>query len=173
LCKEVEMGYTHYYHLLDTDTKLAEMFLGASKIVKIANASGKVCKLKLNDNMTSFTITGTNRDNTCEQFDWPPENGFCKTVRLPYDTVVCVCLMVAKDIFQTNVDISSDGEWDSDWSDAVQLYTTIFKAEPTCPFDDIELCKECGYDYLSCSCDTIELCEKCGDDDLLCSCFCT
>jgi hypothetical protein len=134
----IQMGYTHYYHLLDTDTEFAEMFLQANKIVEIANSSGvQVCVLKLNEDMASFSITGTDSDNTCETFDWPPMNKFCKTARLPYDTAVGVCLLVAKQIYQARVYIGSDGEWDCDeWEDAKQLYTAIYKNEPDCPFEN-------------------------------------
>jgi hypothetical protein len=135
-----EMGYTHHFNMLDTDTEFAEMFLQASKIVEIANSSGgQVCILKLNDDMASFTISGTDDDNTCEDFTWPPTpKSFCKTRRFPYDTAVCVCLLVAKRIYQERIVIGSDGLWDDDWSDAKRLYATIFKDEPTCPFDESE-----------------------------------
>ena len=126
------MGYTHYYSLLDGDFDFAAMFLRASIIVKEANKSGVICVLKLNDSMSSFTIEGVG-DNICETFVWPPnKKDYCKTARLPYDTVVCACLLSAKYIYDDKVKIDSDGEWDDDWDKAKQLYYSTFKEEAPC-----------------------------------------
>jgi hypothetical protein len=54
--------------------------------------------------------------------------GFCKTRRLPYDTIVVATLCLYKHHFQETVSISSDGDF-SDWGEGVSLVKRIFDYE--------------------------------------------
>jgi ubiquitin len=61
---------------------------------------------------------------------------FCKTARKPYDLAVGLVLLIAKNHAPNSIKISSDGDWDHDWSEIKEAYNNIFDSHPECPFDE-------------------------------------
>lgn len=127
------MEYTHYYKLHVNDRFFADLFVRASALVQYTN---NICRISLRPDINSFTIDGILE--TCETFEWPPHSKFCKTRALPYDIVVCACLLVAKQLYDKNVDISSDGSVE-DWKEAIELYKSVFGHTAPQPWDFISV----------------------------------
>jgi hypothetical protein len=149
------MEYTHYYDItVDNEALYSSMVKGAGLIVKQAIKDGTMVEFDavymysifpdvsqcggVREELKSFlTIEGFGSES-CDAFVWPPKNGatHCKTKQLPYDEVVCACLLLAKHIYGEGVSLSSDGDWDTDWEKGRSLYNKVFDKEPTCPFEE-------------------------------------
>jgi hypothetical protein len=68
-----------------------------------------------------------------------PESGesfdFCKTARKPYDVAVCLVLLSIARHAPKSFSISSDGDWDVEWSEARKIYKELFGVEVDCPWE--------------------------------------
>ena len=54
---------------------------------------------------------------------------FCKTARKPYDTIVVAILCAIQDIYGDElVEISSDGDMDTEWAESRELFERAKKA---------------------------------------------
>jgi hypothetical protein len=60
---------------------------------------------------------------------------FCKTARKPYDLAVCLALLSMKRHAPKSVKVSSDGDWDGEWTEARNVYRRLFGVEVDCPFE--------------------------------------
>lgn len=54
---------------------------------------------------------------------------FCKTARKPYDLAVCLVLLSLAN-HAKSMKITSDGDWDGDWTDARAAYKELFGVDP-------------------------------------------
>ena len=55
---------------------------------------------------------------------------FCKTARKPYDLAVCLVLLSLANHATKSMKITSDGDWDGDWTDARAAYKELFGVDP-------------------------------------------
>lgn len=60
---------------------------------------------------------------------------FCKTARKPYDLAVCLVLLSMSRHAPKSFKVSSDGDWDGDWTEARKAYKSLFGVEVDCPFE--------------------------------------
>ena len=131
------MGYTHYFrfHAVRGKAEVNELVYkmaieDCQRIVKRfykenGGLSGYTahCKLgqyggvqvngKRPDDCETFELREHFRQNLEDSF-----RGFCKTARLPYDTVVVACLAVLKHRLGDAISVSSDGNA-KEWSEGV------------------------------------------------------
>jgi hypothetical protein len=116
------MGYTRYYRVVGKIDP--EKFKDYSKDCKILceeitnkwgngiagwNGSGEP---HFDDNEISFNGEGDQSNETFELTTNTSGFNFCKTQRNPYDKHVLACLILAKEYFGDNIEISSDGDND-------------------------------------------------------------
>jgi len=145
------MGYTHYFpqsrsFKSDEWEKAKD---GVKKIVEYCQSQGITLQYEYNDS-SDVAITdkvirfnGVGDDLGHETFyiskdltyeDWQdktkPAFAFCKTARKPYDLAVCLSLLKIKEIAPDAIQISSDGDWDSEWKQPRSVYKELFKTEP-------------------------------------------
>ena len=122
------MGYTHYWKLSNISQHSARWKTVIIDMSKIIAASPVPLGDSCGSNAPSISATevlfnGRHENNQDhETFHFPGEHGFnfCKTAAKPYDIVVTACLAVAKDIFGSEISVSSDGEAE-DWVKGVEL----------------------------------------------------
>jgi len=73
---------------------------------------------------------------------WSPDSDesfdFCKTARKPYDVAVCLVLLSMTRHAPKSFRISSDGDWDVEWSEARKIYKDMFGVEVDCPWETAE-----------------------------------
>ena len=76
---------------------------------------------------------------TREMPDWSIDKSssfdFCKTARKPYDLAVCLVLLSMSRHAPKSFKVSSDGDWDGDWTEARDVYSKLFGVEVDCPFE--------------------------------------
>jgi hypothetical protein len=131
------MGYTHYWSFrkapkgkaTQTEAAYQKAIYECSKVIRyysetFGGLSGfnAHCAPKL---YGGIKLNGSNRVGSCEDFIMREhysknESDFCKTARLPYDTVVTACLIVLKHRLGDLIDVSSKGRQD-DWNDGLIL----------------------------------------------------
>lgn len=142
------MGYTHYFQrsLDSNDPELYEVLRkrfielvkkAESEGLKVADAFGeKLGAWQADGERIAFNGYG---DESCETFsfsqivpkqpDWREDRktffDFTKTAYRPYDYLVCATLMLIKDVYGSQVEISSDGGWD-DWLEGRALFLRAF-----------------------------------------------
>lgn len=63
---------------------------------------------------------------------------FCKTARKPYDIAVCLVLLVMKRHAPKSISVSSDGEWDEEWTEARKVFKELFGVEAKRPWSATE-----------------------------------
>lgn len=129
------MGYTHYWKTKRefTEEEWNKFTKGTKKIikksgVKICNGMGEDEPI-LTPDVVSLNGDASNGED-CESFivtKEPQEFEFCKTRREPYDKVVCACLLLMEKILGKDVEVSSDGNRDTDWKDGNQLFKDAIK----------------------------------------------
>ncbi len=142
------MGYTHYYQrsLDSNDPELYDKVRkGFIELVKQAELNGITVADAFGEKAGAWQADGERisfngyQEESCETFSFsqivPPqphwrENektyfDFTKTNYRPYDALVCATLMLIKDVYGSQVEISSDGDWDS-WSQGYELYASVF-----------------------------------------------
>lgn len=61
-----------------------------------------------------------------DEFDKEGIFGFCKTARKPYDFAVMISLMVIKHHLGSDFSISSDGDLEDGWDEAIKYYENHF-----------------------------------------------
>ena len=155
------MGYTHYFKRQrnisneEANSLFKAYAVGVEKIVQkahergiaIADRFGERIGVEILDDYIAFNGLD---EESCETFlvrampepynperrwedqDW--EFNFCKTRHLPYDEVVTACLILMKDVYGSRVKISSDGEWELDWTEGRELYESAIGEEAKFPF---------------------------------------
>jgi hypothetical protein len=147
------MGYTHYYsRTLDSnDPELYDKVRkGFIELVKQAELNGitvadafgeKAGAWQADGERISFNGLG---EESCETFsfsqivpkqpDWRENEktyfDFTKTNYRAYDALVCATLILIKDVYGSQVEVSSDGGWE-DWAEGVALYNSVFGGEVT------------------------------------------
>ena len=137
------MGYTHYWNirvlapspqeraLLTRTAGAARQRLWTKAVsdmtkvirkspVPLAGPHGEG-KPELKKTSVAFNGVGPNAHET---FDFPEQDGFCKTAQKPYDIVVVACLAIAKDVFGNEIEVSSDGGAE-DWDAGVRLASKV------------------------------------------------
>jgi hypothetical protein len=125
------VGYTHYWELTKISkhsTRHTAVIRDMVKIVKnspvpLAGGDGTG---KPGVSKTEIVFNGKAPDEDHETFWFPGEDGFnfCKTARKPYDIVVVACLAAAKDVYGSEIKVSSDGDA-AEWADGVALASRV------------------------------------------------
>jgi hypothetical protein len=145
------MGYTHYFTQVvandDDDRRYAEFAAEAKDIitfavqrgVKLADAMGKDLNgWVVDENRVMFNGYG---DEAHETFRFERQTNlgfdFCKTAEKPYDAVVTACLIALKNAYGESVEISSDGEWQTDWQRGARLYQMAVQRSAWSPFTTV------------------------------------
>jgi hypothetical protein len=149
------MGYTHYYYQTKTfpQKKWESLALDTFKIVEYC----KKCDIdvdfecdsqkepEISDTMIRFNGRGNEGHETFILFKQKPKSEswqrnskeyfyFCKTARKPYDVAVGLVLLRAEKNAPGVLKVSSDGDWEHDWTDIQDAYRKVFEDEPVCPF---------------------------------------
>ncbi len=147
------MGYTHYYQrtLDSNDPELYDKVRkGFIELVKHAELNGITVADAFGEKAGAWQADGERiafngyQEESCETFsfeqivpkqpDWREDAktyfSFTKTNYRAYDALVCATLILIKDVYGSQVEISSDGGWE-DWSEGVSLYNSVFEIEVT------------------------------------------
>ena len=134
------MGYTHYYNIPDRtqDMKVSEIAQDISQLaeaagIPLADGTGaQGTSPAIGPDVIWFNGVG---DDAYETFRYPPDYSrgispgfeFTKTARRPYDLVITAALVTIKHYMGDAVEVSSDGEFDTqDWAAAYALYSQVF-----------------------------------------------
>ena len=125
------MGYTHYWNFeeIPSKQKFAEFTEGVKQLTATANEAGiPIGEEKYESDFLTFNGVG---DGAHESFyvELNREDNFCKTAFKPYDTAVTASLILAKKIFGSDFQLTSDGNW-NDWESGRLLYESVFNIEP-------------------------------------------
>jgi hypothetical protein len=127
------MGYTHYWHGNERRIQAnpwSKFTLACSDIITLATTRGvgilpvriPLNEIVISENTVEFNGMG---EQGLELFEFTrtiPKFTFCKTARLPYDSVVTACLVAAHQILGANrIVVSSDGKA-QDWLEGETLY---------------------------------------------------
>ena len=151
------MGYTHYYNIQDITKPLRtseiaqdiQSIIMASEI-PIGDGNGiQDSQPVLEHDLVQMNGIGDEaHDTLCypPDFEWnrqihPVEFlgfAYCKTVRKPYDVVVCAALLAIKHHQRNNVEITSDGRFDNEWQPAYRLYRRATRRELPPEFREYE-----------------------------------
>lgn len=146
------MGYTTYWYTGDiTPEQDLQLISAALKLFTWAEANGIALAYEYDqDDAPPLATTGMIRFNgvgeeSYETFMFQAhDSAFCKTARMPYDTIVGAFLVRAKEILGEALMVRSDGldEWDRkdcpyrSWAEAREAYRAVFGAEAPYPFMD-------------------------------------
>ncbi len=144
--QENKMGYTHYFSTdkeIDPETWdliLHDAFhlIHESGVALTGWTAGySVDAQKIDDPVLSPDMIAVNgyKDDSHETFglERTVSQDFCKTVRKPYDKVVCGILIAAKYHAPDCISVSSDGDSD-DWAEAFENTTKILGPEYVASF---------------------------------------
>ena len=125
------MGYTHYWTLKCSSSeenkkkfkKAVTLLKKCLKEVQVPLAGGNgTGKPVFKDNYICFNGVGEDSYETC-YIGFDDGFNFCKTVRKPYDVVVCLALLCFKIAFGDDFEYSSDGnEEDDGWKQAIKVF---------------------------------------------------
>lgn len=129
------MGYTHYWSHGDIEPAAWSGLLTDAK--RIINEAGvKLAGLDGSGepvlDQKEIALNGVAPDDLYESFvikTWGTDFDFCKTQYRPYDLVVCAVLLRAA-LTVPGFRVKSDGDWDSDWKAARELYAKLFGPAP-------------------------------------------
>jgi hypothetical protein len=147
------MGYTHYYsrRLDSNDPELYERVRkDFIELVKQAELNGMVVADAFGEKAGAWQADGERisfngyQDESCETFSFeqivpnqphwrenePTYFSFTKTNYRAYDALVCATLILIKEVYGKQVEISSDGGWE-DWAEGLALYNSVFNTEMT------------------------------------------
>ena len=118
------MAYTHYWHVKWVDILKKKLML--SNLKNVLDDFNDIIQFENDDDnpplLNENQIRFNGKDNEgYETFCFPFKlnDGFCKTGRNPYDTPVCICLLILKAHFGISMSLSSDGfgyKLDDDWT---------------------------------------------------------
>lgn len=87
----------------------------------------------------TFYLTKAKPDNPSYDPDATESFDFCKTNRKPYDLAVMLVLLAMKRHAPESVSVSSDGNWDVEWSEARKVYKRLFGVNVECPWESAEV----------------------------------
>ena len=151
------MGYTHYYNIQDITKPLmtSEIAQDIGNIIMASEISigdgsdNPDSQPVLEHDLVQMNGIGDEaHDTLCypPDFEWnrqihPVEFlgfAYCKTVRKPYDVVVCAALLAIKHHQRDNVEITSDGRFDNEWQPAYRLYRRATRRELPPEFREFE-----------------------------------
>lgn len=138
------MGYTHYWTVTErfTDAEWLKVMEGAQRVadwcktnnIPLLFESGEPDNaLYIGVEQIRFNGQGDDGHETFllgNSF----EAEFCKTARKPYDIAVCLMLLLVKKVNPKKLTVHSDGDWESDWSEARAAYKAIFGVTAKSPF---------------------------------------
>jgi hypothetical protein len=147
------MGYTHYYaRTLDSnDPELYDKVRkGFIELAKQAELNGITVADAFGEKAGAWQADGERisfngfENESCETFSFTQivprqpawrENektyfDFTKTNYRAYDALVCATLILIKDVYGSQVEVSSDGGWE-EWAEGVALYNSVFGKEVT------------------------------------------
>jgi hypothetical protein len=104
------MGYTRYWKI--SKSLDAEKFIQLKDIfcMVVDKLDIPLDDVELSDEVIRFNGVG---DNAHETFVLEKNRlgfDFCKTQRKPYDALVCACLYLSQKLFDSDIDVSSDGD---------------------------------------------------------------
>jgi hypothetical protein len=126
------MGYTHYWEVADISKHSKRPSAVISAMVKIAKNSpvplaGGDGTGEPKASRKEIVFNGRSPDDY-ETFLFPGDAGhnFCKTGQRPYDIVVTACLAAAKDIYGSEIKVSSDGS-PEEWEPGVALASRVLR----------------------------------------------
>lgn len=139
------MGYTHYFKFAKAPKGQAwplektyrKAIAECTKVIKhysetFGGLSGFSAHAEIG-RYGGLAVNGSARVGGCETFELPEHfnetqvlDGFVKTNRLPYDTVVTACLIILKHRLGDVLHVSSDGRQD-DWNDGLTLAKHVLK----------------------------------------------
>lgn len=132
------MGYTHYFTFVapkrgsaaKTEKAYQAAVLVCQKIVKTyADEHGGISGFAAHTMPGTYgglCVNGSQNSGMCEDFvlrehfKQNEQGNFCKTNRLPYDTVVTACLCVLALYLDKNIIVNSDGN-SHDWIGGLEL----------------------------------------------------
>jgi hypothetical protein len=148
VARRASAGYTHYWTWKRAPTT-AELGPCLDEMMRIVDArrdiladmqerTGKDAVFRISmpfgetGELPAIAFNGIG-DLAHETFSFPlaafagePKFSFVKTQWKPYDEVATACLIVARDHFREDVlEISSDGEWGSEWDPGRKLYEEV------------------------------------------------
>jgi hypothetical protein len=130
------MGYSHYWTLKNgIEQSDWDKFLEGARLI-IATAVDAGIPLEDNSNDSTVSINGVGA-GAHEDFVISIEDvgyDFCKTAEKPYDTVATALLIHLKQVFGSQVLITSDGAW-HEWDGGKLLYETVFDIQPEVVFE--------------------------------------
>jgi hypothetical protein len=134
-------GYTHRFVWKQPpeQERLEECLLEMKLIVEAAGAilAGPDGFGKPRIERSELAFNGVDDDDQShDTFLFPGRSGFnlCKTQGKPYDAAVTACLLVARDHFPPDeLEITSDGDWNRDWVNGMQLYALALHRRPKNP----------------------------------------
>src|SRR3990167_713411 len=140
------MGYTHYWHL-NPNGKQKDLSGCLDNIKKVIEEHKQIIKYEEDEAKPPLVTKEVIRFNGIGQdghetfyFQYPPDltdkpikndDGYifacCKTARKPYDIVVCKCLLILKEYLKSDMQLSSDGDWNNEeeWLPAIQQVTEM------------------------------------------------
>ena len=134
------MGHTHYIACnkpakglaLETERKYQKAISECAKVIRYYSETfgGLSGYSAHSSNYLGLKFNGSARVGGCEDFimrEHYSQNesfNFCKTNRLPYDTVVVACLIILKHRLGECIEVSSDGRRD-DWNDGLILVRKV------------------------------------------------
>jgi hypothetical protein len=134
------LGYTSYWtiHTPWTDngwrrfTEDVKIILDeVSKTVPICNGYGeKETSPIINEHLVSFNGEEDDGHETFYVAKKDTGFAFCKTARNPYDIAVVACLTSLKQILGSDIEVSSDGDFD-DWQEGVNLANDLLNLDMT------------------------------------------
>lgn len=149
------MGYTHYYYQKKNipQKKWEQIAIDTMKVVEFCEDSGIELRYEcdvdkapeISDDMIRFNGDGNEGHETFIIFKKKPSSEswqknsdkyfyFCKTAHKPYDIAVGLVLLVVNKHTKGVLEISSDGDWESEWNDIRNSYKKLFKEDAVCPF---------------------------------------
>lgn len=137
------MGYTHYFSfnavprgkVIESEKAYQKAIIECARTIRyysetfggLAGFSAH-CEPRL---YGGIDVNGSKRVGQCENFVLREhlkqnEASFCKTARLPYDTVVTACLIILKHRLGSLINVTSDGSRD-EWNDGLILVQKVLK----------------------------------------------
>ncbi|GFF49053.1 hypothetical protein IFM46972_08708 [Aspergillus udagawae] len=146
------MGYTHYYSVDNTSSPewgaaWPQLVEDAQKIVDHSSVplSGPDIDEPgppIIDVHQGIFLNGAGDDGyepLCLDRHGSTEFTFVKTAYKPYDEVVACILLRAAVLAPNCVSLSSDGDWEHDWSAARHLYRELWSEDVECPWSETEV----------------------------------
>ncbi|EAW18828.1 uncharacterized protein NFIA_087840 [Aspergillus fischeri NRRL 181] len=145
------MGYTHYYTIDNTSSRewratWPQLVEDAQKIIDNSSvpiggpdfdAGPPIIDVKQGIHLNGVGDDG--HEPLCLDRHGNAGFSFIKTVHKPYDEVVACILLRAAMLAPNCVSLSSDGDWEHDWTAPRQLYKDLWGEDVECPWSETEV----------------------------------